>query len=63
MKVIIVGDKPQSLVEIKSLTLKVTRADMDHPLVEMHFKYPFLFEPHLEKLVVVVNGRETEVKL
>jgi len=53
------------LLEIKSITVK---ASMDNKkfetiLINVNYRAPLLFNPEFEKLVVVVNGKETELKL
>ena len=54
------------LVEIKTITVK-TRMGAKHKfefiLLNVNYRYAFLLDPKIEKLIVSVNGKETEIKL
>lgn len=58
----------KKLVPIKTVTLKIrrlegTKKEYHYILANLNYRYPFLFEPKFEKLIVSVNGVDTELKL
>ena len=53
------------LKKLKTITVKTTLGskNFEFILLNVNYRYPVLLNPKMEKLIVSVNGKETEIKL
>ena len=53
------------LKKLKTITVKTTLGSkkFEFILINVNYRYPVLLNPKMEKLIVSVNGKETEIKL